>query len=112
MLSPSGRRLALLVASLSAVALAFAYRPAPASSAEPPVHTVYVSITGDGPTAKAWYAGAPPVGVAVQDALTTLSNQGYRVKSLVSGERPVVVVQGGSTSSAVLERTYVLLMEK
>jgi hypothetical protein len=85
-----------------------AQRPA---SAEPAPHAMYVSITGDGPNARAWYQGSSPVGVAVQEALTALTSQGYRVKALVAGERPVVVTQG-ATLPPQPERTYVLLLER
>ncbi len=39
----------------------------------------YISIIGDGPNARAWYNGAPPTGTAVQDALDTFAEQGFRV---------------------------------
>jgi hypothetical protein len=100
--------LAVAVVLVAALAAWVAQRPA---SAEPAQHTVYVSITGDGPNAKAWYQGSSPVGAPVQDALSHFAAQGYRVKALVAGERPVVVTQGG-TPPLLAERTYVLLMER
>jgi hypothetical protein len=54
-------------------------------SAEPPEtgnHMVYVSITGEGPSAKAWYDGATPTGVPVQTALDHFSARGYRVSAV------------------------------
>jgi hypothetical protein len=110
-MKPPLRRLAVPGAIVLALAVALVALSRPAASAEPAGHTMYVSITGDGPAAKAWYAGASPVGVAVQDALTALANQGYRVKALVAGERPFVVTQGAAPSIP-LERTYVLLLER
>jgi hypothetical protein len=46
------------------------------------VHTVYISVTGDGPSAKAWFEGAAPAGVPVQNALDHWSERGYRVSAL------------------------------
>jgi len=54
-------------------------------SAEPPEtgnHIVYVSITGEGPSAKAWFDGATPTGVPVQTALDQFSAKGYRVAAV------------------------------
>jgi hypothetical protein len=108
---PLCRRVVALIGLVLVGALALAVVPRGAAGAEPPGHTVYVSITGDGPNAKAWYAGSSPVGVAVQDALTALTAQGYRVKALVAGERPFVVTQAANPP-LVPERTYVLLLER
>ncbi len=51
------------------------------SDAEPTTapHLVYLSINGDGPSAKAWYDGSAPTGVPVQTALDTFSRQGYQL---------------------------------
>jgi hypothetical protein len=112
-MNPSRARvLAVLVPAL-ALGLAAALLSRTASGAEPAAtHTLYVSVTGDGPNAKAWYAGGSPVGVSVQDALTTLAGQGYRVKALVAGERSVVVSQAAAPTSLAPERAYVLLLER
>ena len=39
----------------------------------------YLAVSGDGPNARAWYDGAPPTGVPVQEALNTFATQGFRV---------------------------------
>ena len=53
-------------------------------------HIVYLNITGEGPTAKAWYRGAPPAGVLLQEALDKFSAEGYRVSSVSPSQRPLV----------------------
>lgn len=77
---PGARRLPMLlcgVLGLAAVAVLLARRGE--AEAEPLPHMVYVSITGEGPSAKAWYDGAAPTGVPVQAALDTFAKQGYRL---------------------------------
>ncbi len=44
-----------------------------------PQATKFLSITGEGPTAKAWYEGAQPSGVPLQQALERFNKDGFRV---------------------------------
>lgn len=44
-----------------------------------PQATRFLSISGEGPTAKAWYEGAQPSGVPLQQALEKFNKDGYRV---------------------------------
>ena len=62
-------------------------------------HTQFLNITGVGPTATAWFEGAPPTGAPVQDALDKFSKLGYRVKTVSPSQRPIItiVTADGST---------------
>lgn len=76
---------------------------------------VYVSVSGDGPTAKGWFAGAPPAGMLIQDALDHFSEKGYRVKSISPSLRQnVTLLSGGQEIRQLedLENFYVILMER
>lgn len=79
-------------------------------------HIVYLNITGEGATAKAWYKGAPPSGVLVQEALDYFSAQGYRVASVSPSQRPIVqaVVQdtGQIANPTEEEQFFIVLLEK
>ena len=69
-------RALFLGALVVAVGAAFvAARPGRAE--DPPYELRYISITGDGSTAKAWYEGAPPSGSKVQDALDKFTREGF-----------------------------------
>lgn len=56
----------------------FTSNPAGADGAKPH-ETQFLSITGEGPTAKAWYEGAQPSGVPLQQALDKFNKEGFRV---------------------------------
>jgi hypothetical protein len=43
------------------------------------VDILYLSVTSEGSTAKAWYDGGPSPGVPVQEALTKFAHEGYVV---------------------------------
>lgn len=79
-------------------------------------HIVFLSITGEGPTAKAWYKGAPPAGAMVQDALDLFAAKGYRVASVSPSQRPVIttVVTDEETrvDAPALEQYFVVLLER
>jgi hypothetical protein len=79
-------------------------------------HIAFLNITGEGPTAKAWYRGAPPAGVPVQDALDTFSEQGYRVASVSPSQRPIITSISTQSGSIVdqpeLEQFFIVLLEK
>ncbi len=64
-------------------------------------HLLFLSVTGEGPTTKAWYDEAPPAGVPVQDALDKFAAEGYRV---VKVTEPHVSTTGGFVWSILLER--------
>ncbi|MCA9315821.1 MAG: hypothetical protein R3F05_05320 [Planctomycetota bacterium] len=75
--------LALAALAVVGAALAFAFgaraedRPTPRET-----DIRYLAVTGDGPTARAWYDGAPPNGTPVQEALDTFAQQGFRVSQV------------------------------
>lgn len=78
-------------------------------------HTVFLNVTGEGPTAKAWYRGAPPAGVPFQEALDTFSEKGYRVVEMRASQRQVVqtVLQDGSIVEPRDEEQYfIVLLER
>ena len=88
-------------------------RPTEAKDASP--HAVYLSITGEGATAKAWFAGAPPACLLVQDALDQFSEKGYRIAELSPSLRPQITVFADGdqlTRSQDTEHVYVILMER
>lgn len=79
-------------------------------------HTVYLSITGDGPIARAWFTGAPPAGTLVQEALDRFSAEGYRVKEVRAYQRSVVTVLSEDSSltprTAEPDESFIILLEK
>jgi len=79
-------------------------------------HIAYMSITGEGPNAKAWYKGAPPAGVLVQEALDRFSADGYHVAEVRAYERSVVTVVRPEDSSVgrggAQEDYFIVLLEK
>ena len=78
-------------------------------------HTIFLNVTGQGPTAKAWYRGAPPAGVPFQEALDTFSEKGYRVVEMRASQRPIVqnVLQDCSVIDRRDEEPFILvLMER
>lgn len=111
-------RTTALVALLVAAGTAFVLSTGASTQAEDAVtkHTVYISVSGRGPTARGWYKGAPPAGVIVQDALDNFAEQGYRVVELRAAQPDMVTVisPGGGVieESALREDAFVILMEK
>lgn len=79
-------------------------------------HTVYLSVTGDGPNARAWFTGAPPAGTLVQEALDRFSAEGYRVVEVRPYPRTVVSVvtenSGLSPRGSDPDETFIILLEK
>jgi hypothetical protein len=109
------RRTLPIALFLLAVAGAWLLAAPRATSAEEEgaVHTIYLSIVGEGSTAKGWYKGSPPTGVLVQDALDTLSRDGYRVVSVSASSRPsVTVVSGGAPTTQFPEQTWLVMLQK
>lgn len=89
--SPSIRSLtgpiSLAVGALIAV-LAFVAVDTGKAVAEPEpkkvlIETQFLSVTGEGPTAKGWYEGAQPSGVPLQRALDKFSKDGFYVVKVV-----------------------------
>ena len=56
-----------------------------AASEKPEPAMRYIAVTGDGPTARAWYDGAAPSGVPVQEALDIFAAQGFQVADVSRG---------------------------
>lgn len=79
-------------------------------------HIVYLSITGDGPNARAWYTGAPPAGVLVQEALDRFSADGYHVAEVRASQPSVVSVitpdSGVTQQTTGLDDLFIILLEK
>lgn len=108
-----------LLALLALVGLAtalFVTTSAAPAEAEGEPHIVFLNITGEGPTAKAWYRGAPPAGVPVQDALDTFSEKGYRVANVSPSQRPIITAINASSGSIVdtpeFEQFFIVLLER
>jgi hypothetical protein len=76
----------------------------------------YLSVSGDGPTAKVWFDGAPSAGMRVQEALDRFAKDGFRVAHVTPAARPsVVVVDAGAGSPKDVtagEQFYVMILEK
>ena len=68
-------------------------------------HTRFLNITGVGPTATAWFEGAPPTGAPVQDALDKFSELGYRVKTVSPSQRPIITIVTSNGSTVQDHRT-------
>ena len=51
------------------------------------IDIVYISVTSEGSTARAWYDGGPSPGVLVQEALTKFAHEGYEVAELSQNVR-------------------------
>ena len=98
-----------LIASLGSGLL----RPTQADAGAPSI--VYISVSGEGPTAKGWFAGAPPSGMLVQDALDHFAEKGYRVSRISPSLRPMVTIVTDNAQlrqSEDLEHFYVILLER
>jgi len=79
-------------------------------------HIVYISVTGSGPNARAWFRGAPPPGTFVQEAMDRFSAEGYRVAEVRAYQRSVVTVlsENGGVSPRTTEpdESFIILLEK
>ena len=107
--------LAFLLAVVALVALLVPDLLTPTRADDGGPSTVYLSVSGEGPTAKGWFAGAPPAGMLVQDALDHFSEKGYRVAAISPSTRPVISIltDGQQLRSADdLEHYYVILLER
>jgi hypothetical protein len=101
--------LALLVAA-AAIGLAFTHA-AKAEGAD--AHKIaYLHVSGRGPTARAWYQGAPGSGLPVQDALDKFAADGYRYAALGTVGVPAQTAGPVSSSEAVIDLPYVILLER
>lgn len=72
---------------------------------------VYIAITGQGPTAKAWYRGAPPTGEEVQPAFDRFGARGFRVTH-VAASNPTTVLQNQSAIDNLDEQYFIVVLEK
>jgi hypothetical protein len=98
-----------------AVAVGAAFVAArPGRADDPPYELRYVSITGEGSTAKAWYEGAPPSGSKVQDALDRFTREGFRLGTVSPAWRQnhVTVSTTGAANVTPVDPSYLLLLEK
>jgi hypothetical protein len=112
------KRFLLVLALLAAVPAAgfLVIDRLPGARAEDEPHIVFLNITGEGPTAKAWYRGAPPAGVAVQDALDKFSSEGYHVANVSPSQRPIITTiasgSGSVTDRSEVEQFFIVLLER
>lgn len=75
----------------------------------------FISISGDGSNAKAWFEGAPASGMRVQEALDRFAREGYRFAGLQPSWRAAQVqVSSGSSpsSSSLADPSFVLVLER
>ncbi|MFM8979901.1 MAG: hypothetical protein ACKOSS_05505 [Planctomycetia bacterium] len=75
----------------------------------------FISISGDGSNAKAWFEGAPASGMRVQEALDRFAREGYRFAGLQPSWRAsqVQVSSGSSPASSTQgDATFVLVLER
>lgn len=75
----------------------------------------FISISGDGNNAKAWFEGAPASGMRVQEALDRFAREGYRFAGLQPTWRASQVqVSSGSSpaSSSLADPSFVLVLER
>ena len=113
---PTATVLVLGLTTLGLLASLFAagvFTPTAAADGERAI--AYLSVTGEGPTAKAWYTGAPPTGVFVQEALDHFAGKGYRVAKISPAMRPLVTLvtaEGISQDTTDREHYYVILLER
>ena len=77
-------------------------RDSRAAPADKSVAIRYLNISGDGPSARTWYDGAPPAGVPVQAALDEFAKQGFQVVEI--SQRLAVAAGEASVWTILLER--------
>ena len=82
----------------------------------PTVSLRYISVQGEGSTAKAWFDGAPATGTRVQEALDKFALLGFRVAHVTPAARPSIVVFDATTGATKEinpgEQFYVMVLEK
>ena len=104
-----------LAVAVGTVALAFGRGAAADGAAAKRI--VYLSVSGKGPQAKAWYDGGPPSGVQIQTALDKWTSDGYRFVALTSGPSTNVNVSSipivtQPSNDAAPGADFVLLLER
>ena len=113
----SHRHLPVLLGAL-ALGLALLFTVGTPSQAEEGQagHIAYMSITGYGPNARAWFTGAPPAGTLVQEALDRFAADGYHVAEVRPYQRSVITVlseDGGLTPRTTdSDESFIVLLEK
>lgn len=79
-------------------------------------HIVYLNVTGVGPNAKAWYHGAPPAGIRVQEALDRFAEDGYHVSEVRAYQRPMLTVisptQEVVRDTSERDENFIILLER
>lgn len=107
--------LAALVLAAGAVGFAFS-KAATADGPAAQKRLAYLYVSGRGPTARAWYQGAPPSGTPVQDALDKFTAEGYRYAAIASGGLPSQLVTsaspGLSQGDPALDASFLILLTK
>ena len=98
-------RPALLFAAACVAVLPFLIsswvRPATADPKPTDPASIYINVSGEAAAAKAWYDGAPPSGVSLQDALDKFNAEGFRI---VKVTEPYVGSGGQVVWALLMER--------
>lgn len=105
----------LFLGALALVAGAAFVAARPGRAEDPPYDLRYISITGDGGTAKAWFEGAPPSGTKVQEALDRFTREGFRLGAFSPAWRQPNVNVSTTTSiptTNTQDSVYVLFLER
>jgi hypothetical protein len=109
------RTIGIAVASALVAAGVVALAGARRGEAEEPAYELrFLSLTGEGSTTKAWYEGAPPSGVKVQEALDRFAQQGFRLAGQAPAWRQgqVNVSSSSPSSTTVPDPAWILLLER
>ena len=97
-------------------ALVAAWPRTTSAEGTPTVSLRYLSVSGEGATAKAWFDGAPTTGMRVQEALDKFAALGFHVAHVTPAARPSVVVVDSVTGTTkevnAGEQFYVMVLEK
>ncbi len=72
----------VLGALVALLAVSYIGSSSASADGDKPQNTQFLSISGEGPTAKAWYEGAQPSGVPLQRALDKFNKEGYKIVAL------------------------------
>ena len=105
----------VLMAALLAGAGWFLASPRSGVAEDRPYELRFVSLTGEGSATKAWFEGAPPSGMEVQEALDRFVQQGFRLASQAPAWRgtDVTVSSGGPPgTTTTAEPAWVLFLER
>lgn len=74
----------------------------------------FLSISGAGSSATAWFEGAPASGLRVQEALSRCAQEGFRLSGVAPAWRATQVTVGstGSSATTAADPQFVLVLER